>query len=146
MCSAAYNRGSEDPPRARILVVDDDGEMRDLLAEILADEGYGAEQAADGAEALSRLRQQPFAAVIMDKNMPGVNGLDLLPGLRALCPRTPVILISAFGDAGSFVDALREGAYEFLFKPFRIEELLRVVRQALASVEPVPPPLPREAA
>ncbi len=116
----------------RILVVDDDAEMRALLLELLRHEGCDPDQAANGAEALIRLRTESFAAIILDKNMPRLSGLDLLPGLRKICPETPVILITAFGDVETYVDAMEKGASAYLFKPFRMEELVQALRQALA--------------
>ena len=125
---------STDPPSGRrILVVDDDDEMRALLADVLSDEGYAMEGVPNGAEALIRLRTESFAAIVLDKNMPGLSGLDLLPGLRTVCPETPVILITAFGDVSAYMDAMEKGAFEFIFKPFRMEELLRALRRALRS-------------
>jgi len=116
----------------RILVVDDDAEMRALLLELLRHEGCDPDQASNGAEALIRLRTESFAAIVLDKNMPGLSGLDLLPGLRKICPETPVILITAFGDVETYVDAMEKGASAYLFKPFGMEELLQALRQALA--------------
>ena len=116
---------------ARILVVDDDGDMRSLLTDVLSDEGYAVEQVPNGAEALIRLRTESFAAIVLDKNMPGLSGLDLLPGLRTICPETPVILITAFGDVSTYMEAMEKGAFEYIFKPFRMEELLRALRRAL---------------
>lgn len=126
---------------ARVLVVDDDSEMRALLAEVLSDKGYVMESVANGAEALIRLRNESFAAIILDKNMPGLSGLDLLPGLRTICPETPVVMITAFGDVATYVDAVEKGASAYLFKPFRMEELLQALERALASPRrPVPTP------
>ncbi len=113
--------------------MDDDGEMRALLVDVLGDEGYAVVEAANGAEALIRLRADPFAAIVMDKNMPGLSGLDLLPGLRVICPETPVILITAFGDVATYMEAMEKGAYDYVFKPFRMEELLRLLKRALPS-------------
>ncbi len=120
-------------PKHSILIVDDDAEMRALLSEVLGQEGYHVEEAANGAEALIRLRSEYFAAIIIDKNMPGLGGLDLLPGLRMICPDTPIILITAFGDAATYLEALEKGAFEFIFKPFRLEELLRVLKRAIPA-------------
>jgi len=131
--------------RIRILVVEDDAEMRALLADVLSDEGYAVEEAPDGAEALILLRTESFAAIVLDKNMPGLSGLDLLPGFRTICPEAPVILITAFGDVSAYMDAMEKGAFEFIYKPFRMEELLRTLRRALASgtQAPSPPSSPR---
>ena len=123
----------ETDARTRILVVDDDAEMRALLADVLSNEGYTVEGVANGAEALIRLRIQSFGAIVLDKNMPGLSGLDLLPGLRTICPSTPVIMITAFGDVGTYVDAMEKGAFEYVFKPFRMEELLVVLRRAFSA-------------
>jgi len=133
MCIGSPDGGRETNGRARVLVVDDDGEMRALLVDVLSDEGYAVEQAANGAVALIRLRTESFAAIILDKNMPGLSGLDLLPGLRTICPDTVVIMITAYGDVATYVDAMEKGAFEYVFKPFRMEELLRLLRRALPS-------------
>jgi two-component system response regulator (stage 0 sporulation protein F) len=139
--------GSRDATgRTRVLVVDDDSEMRALLADVLGDEGYAVEGVANGAEALIRLRTESFAAIVLDKNMPGLSGLDLLPGLRTICPDTPVIMITAFGDVATYMDAIEKGAFEYVFKPFRMEELLRVLRRALPSrSQPAPSAAPSRA-
>ncbi len=121
----------EHDTHTRILVVDDDADMRALLADVLNDEGYVVELVPNGAEALIRLRTESFAAIVLDKNMPGLSGLDLLPGLRTICPEMPVILITAFGDVSTYMDAMDKGAFEFIFKPFRMEELLRTLQRAL---------------
>ena len=124
-------QGECDMPDRTILIVDDDAEMRALLVEVLGHEGYIVTEAADGAEALIRLRSECFDGIIIDKNMPGLSGLDLLPGLRMICPETPIILITAFGDASTYVEALEKGAFEYIFKPFPLEDLLRVLRRAV---------------
>jgi len=118
-----------------ILVVDDDTEMRALLVEVLHREGYLVEEAANGAQATSRLRGQRFAAIVMDKNLPGLGGLYLLQGIRMVCPETPVIVITTFSDSAAYAGALRGGALEYLFKPFRMEDLLDALRRALPPVE-----------
>jgi DNA-binding NtrC family response regulator len=133
MSIAPPNGRKETDNRMRILVVDDDAEMRALLADVLGDEGYSVEGVPDGAEALIRLRTESFRAIVLDKNMPGLSGLDLLPGLRTICPETPVILITAFGDVSTYMNAMEKGAFELLFKPFRMRELLRALRRALPS-------------
>lgn len=116
-----------------ILVVDDDGEMRALLVEVLRQEGYLVEEATNGAEALSHLQTKSFAAIIMDKNLPGLGGLYLLSGFRVICRETPVILMTTLADSAPYLEGLKKGAFECVFKPFRIEELLRVLRRALLT-------------
>ncbi len=116
---------------ARLLVVDDDAEMRAFLVELLTAEGYAVEEAPNAAQALIRLRSETYAAIVMDKNLPGLSGLDVLPGVRTICPQTQVILITAFGDVGTYVDAIEKGAFAYIFKPFRMEELLQALHRAL---------------
>ncbi len=126
-------------PRARVLVVDDDGEMRALINEVLSGKGYEVIEAANGAQALIRLRSESFTAIVLDKNMPGLSGLDLLPGLRTICPETPVILITAFGDVPTYVDAMEKGASAYIFKPFRMDELVQALDRAVSSGGPTRP-------
>jgi DNA-binding response OmpR family regulator len=114
----------------RILIVEDDPEMRRLLADFLRAEGFQVTQAADAAEALQSARQMGFASVVLDKNLPGEGGLEILPRLRRLLPGTPVILITAFGDARTHEAAFSRGAYDLLFKPFNLDDLLAVLRRA----------------
>ena len=115
----------------RILIVDDDTEMRALLTDVLQNEGYEVAEARDGAEAVLALRAKHFDVILMDKNMPGPSGLDLLPGFRRVCPQSPIIMMTAFGDVPSYMEAIEKGAVEFLFKPFRMEELKAAIAKAV---------------
>ncbi len=115
----------------RILIVDDDAEMRALLLDVLKGEGYEAVEAKDGTEAVLALRTKRFDLILMDKNMPGPSGLDLLPGFRRVCPQSPIIMMTAFGDVPSYMEAMEKGAVEFLFKPFRMEELKAAIEKTL---------------
>jgi DNA-binding NtrC family response regulator len=114
-----------------ILVVDDDAEMRALLLDVLRNEGYDVVEARDGTEAVLALRTRAFDLILMDKNMPGPSGLDLLPGFRRVCPASQIILMTAFGDVPSYMEAVEKGAAEYLFKPFRMEELRAAIAKAL---------------
>ena len=116
-----------------VLVVDDDSEMRELLLDVLRNEGYEVAEATDGTEAVLALRARQFDIILMDKNMPGPSGLDLLPGFRRVCPRSQIIMMTAFGDVPSYMDAVEKGAVEYLFKPFRMEEMKAAIRKALDS-------------
>ena len=118
-------------PTSRILVVEDDAEMRSLLTDELLDEGYEVLQAVDGEDAASRLVQERFDLVITDVVMPRSGGLDLLSNVRKVYPNMPVILITAFGDWSSLVKAYEEGAFNYICKPFKIAELKDSVRKAL---------------
>jgi DNA-binding NtrC family response regulator len=114
-----------------VLVVDDDAEMRELLLDVLRQDGYEVAEAKDGAEAVLALRARPFDVIVMDKNMPGPSGLDLLPGFRRVCPNSRIIMMTAFGDVPSYMEAVEKGAVEFLFKPFRMEEMKAAITKAL---------------
>lgn len=114
-----------------ILVVDDDPEMRALLLDVLSNEGYEVVEAKDGTEAVLALRRRTFDVILMDKNMPGPSGLDLLPGFRRVCPGSPIIMMTAFGDVPSYMEAVEKGAVEYLFKPFRMEEMKAAIAKAL---------------
>jgi len=117
----------------RILVVDDDSEMRALLLDVLTNEGYEVVEAKDGTEAVLALRARKFDLILMDKNMPGPSGLDLLPGFRRVSPWSPIIMMTAFGDVPSYMEAVEKGAVEFLFKPFRMEELKAAIAKAIGG-------------
>ena len=116
-----------------ILVVDDDPEMRALLLDVLRNEGYEVVEAKDGTEAVLALRARTFDVILMDKNMPGPSGLDLLPGLRRVCPHSQIIMMTAFGDVASYMEAAEKGAVEYLFKPFRMEEMKAAIAKALGG-------------
>ena len=124
------------PDPVRILVVDDEPEMRALLVDELRRDGYQVSEAGDGAEAVLACRTAEFGVILMDKNMPGPSGLDLLPGFRRTCPQARIIMMTAFGDVPSYVEAAEKGAADFLFKPFRIEEMRAAIRKALAADTP----------
>lgn len=118
---------------ASILVVDDDPEMRALVLDVLRNEDYEVVEAKDGTEAVLALRARQFDVILMDKNMPGPSGLDLLPGFLRVCPRSRIIMMTAFGDVPSYMEALEKGAVEYLFKPFRMEEMKAAIQKALGA-------------
>jgi len=118
---------------ASVLVVDDDPEMRALVLDVLRNEGYEVVEAKDGTEAVLALRAREFNVILMDKNMPGPSGLDLLPGFQRVCPRSRIIMMTAFGDVPSYMEALEKGAVEYLFKPFRMEEMKAAIQKALGA-------------
>ena len=117
----------------RILVVDDDLSMREFLELMLTREGYDVHLAANGQQALAKMGDEgPFDLVITDIRMKQLSGLDVLRRVKTLNPETIVILISAFATAETAVIAMKEGAFDFFPKPFKIEELKSVIRRALA--------------
>ncbi len=119
--------------KPRVLVVDDDSSLREFLEIFLAKEGYKVASAASGQEAMDRVKKDDFSLVITDVRMPGMDGVELLKGIKAMDPDLPVVLITAFASLDAAVVAMREGAWDYLTKPFRIEELREVVENAILS-------------
>src|SRR6202165_2884652 len=119
------------PDPAKLLVADDDPGLRESLERTLTREGYQVVVASDGQAALERLQGGPIDLILTDLKMPGLSGLDLLHAAKAIAPDVDVILLTAFGTIEEAVKAMKDGAYDFLTKPFQRAQLLRVVRQAL---------------
>jgi len=117
--------------RGRILVVDDDPEMCRFLAEILGEEGYIIDTVQNGASALDLFTQKRFDLVISDLKMPRMTGTELVRRLREIDPEILVLLVTAFGSIESAVDAMRAGAFHYLTKPFRTDEILIHVKRAM---------------
>jgi len=118
---------------SKILVVDDDHTMRAALAESLESCGYETETAENGAAALDKFRKSAFALIITDMRMPEMTGADLLKAVKKISLATPVILISAYGTVQNAVEAMKEGAAEFLLKPFSLEQLESTVKTVLET-------------
>ncbi len=114
-----------------LLVVDDEPQMLIAIDETLRRRGYCITTAGSGMEALCRLKERYYRLVITDMRMPEVSGLDLLRKVKSIAPQTPVILLTAYGTIQNAVDAMRNGAYDYLLKPFSSESLENVVRRAL---------------
>jgi len=113
----------------KILVVDDEENTRLGLSSLLALEGYEVVCAGDGAEALEYLRHSPVNLVVSDVQMPGMNGMTFLRELSQRYPGTAVILITAFGEVESYLEAMQLGAFEYLNKPIKVEELKAIMRK-----------------
>lgn len=111
----------------RILIVDDEENTRIGLSKLLAQEGFEVESAANGNEALDYLGQRKVNLVISDINMPDMNGLVFLRELSRKFPSTNVIMITAYGGVESYLEAMNLGAYEYLHKPVRLDELRSVI-------------------
>jgi len=116
---------------ANLLVADDDPGLRESLERTLTREGYRVVAASDGHAALERLQSGGIDLILTDLKMPGLSGLELLHAAKAIAPDIDVILLTAFGTIEEAVKAMKDGAYDFLTKPFQRAQLLRVVRQAL---------------
>ena len=116
---------------ARILVVDDDENLRWVVKTQLEEFGYMVSEAGDGEQALTIIAKEPPALVLTDLKMPGLSGLELLAKIRSEYPEIPAVIITAFGTIQSAVEAMRNGAYDYLTKPIDYEELGIVVNRVL---------------
>jgi two-component system, NtrC family, response regulator PilR len=117
--------------RTRILVVDDELSMREFLSILLEGEGYQVEIAESAEEALRRMDGELYEMVISDVSMPGLGGIELLARIKAQAPETAVLLITAYTTAEQAVEAMKLGAYDYIAKPFKVEEVKVLVRNAL---------------
>ncbi|HUT54120.1 MAG TPA: sigma-54 dependent transcriptional regulator [bacterium] len=117
----------------RILVVDDEKNMRELLKDLLAMEGFGVETAADGEAAMAMARGNAPDLMILDLRLPKIQGMEVLRTLKEEGRNFPVVIITAHGDVNTAVDALKGGAADFIVKPFENQALVAAVRQALEA-------------
>lgn len=113
------------------LVVDDDRTACRLLQEIMAKEGYEVEAAESGREALEKAEITVFDVALSDVRMPDLDGLEVLRALKRLSPETIVIMMTAFGSIETAIEAIKEGAYDYISKPFKLDEVKLTVRRAL---------------
>ena len=113
----------------KILVVDDEENARIALSRILAREGYVVDSVSNGFEALNYLRQQEVDLILTDINMPEMNGIDFLKELNKSFPHTNVIMITAYGGVETYIESMNQGAFEYLNKPVKVEELKSILRK-----------------
>jgi len=115
---------------AKLLVVDDDPVTVDLLKEVLSKEGYEVEMALSGEEAISRGIDQLFDIIITDVRMGDKDGMEVLRSFKKISPETTVIMITAFGSIETAIEAIREGAFDYISKPFKLDEIKFTIRRA----------------
>lgn len=118
-------------PKSTILIVDDDKSHRNMLKTLLSKWGYALDEADDGQAAIDMVSKQPYDLVLMDIRMIKVSGLAALREIKAINPAIPVIIMTAFSSVESAVDALKNGAYDYLTKPFDFEKLKLTIRRSL---------------
>src|SRR5690349_7295346 len=114
-----------------VLVVDDEEIMREILEALLAREGYDVRLASSGAEGIDLARSVPFDAVIVDVMMPGMDGIAALDELKKLDEELPVLMITAFASVETAISAMKSGAFDYITKPFKNDEVLVVMRNAI---------------
>ena len=108
----------------RVLVVDDDDIAREVVSSILSKEGYAVLPAADGLQAISSLMTEEIGMVITDFRMPGADGMEVLKTAKRANSETSVVIITAYGTLEATLEAIAEGAYDYLTKPFKIQEII----------------------
>lgn len=116
---------------ARVLIVDDDPEMARTLCDGLQDHGFAAMPASSGTEALGLLAEQPFDALVTDLRMSEMDGLSLMAHAKRLLPERPTLIMTAHGAIDSAIESIRQGAYHYLTKPFKLDELALFLRRAI---------------
>jgi response regulator RpfG family c-di-GMP phosphodiesterase len=126
--STPLTDGSE---AARVLVVDDEKVIREILAEFLTMEGYLVRSVEDGERALSELRVQPYDMVITDLKMPRLSGLQLLEKIGEEKLDVVTVIMTGFGTVETAIEAMKKGAYDYILKPFKVEDLIHVVQRGL---------------
>ena len=120
----------EEATRAKVLVVDDEEPVRSVLCETLVEAGEEVISAADGQEALELLSTDDVGVMLLDISMPGLPGLDVLAEVRSRSPETSVIMVTAVADLATGVNAIRQGAYDYVTKPFDVDAIATAVQRA----------------
>ena len=127
--------GSASPDAPRILVVDDDPDIRQLLQDRLRAKGYRAQSAADGVQALEAVRAETFEGMILDIGLPSMDGMDVLRQIRKWDQQIPIVMVTASGSKDLAVRAISMGAQAYLLKPFDVDELQRIVEYWFRPLE-----------
>lgn len=120
-------------PEVQVLVVDDDASILGLVSEVLEDDGYAVTTAGSGEEAMEILRDNQFSLVMSDIRLPGINGVEVLEHVNRVSPRTNVIMITSHGSLETSIDAIKNGAYDYLLKPF--EDLSLISSAAKRAID-----------
>jgi response regulator RpfG family c-di-GMP phosphodiesterase len=117
--------------RPRVLVVDDEKFIREILAEFLGMEGYLVRTAEDGSSALAELGRSHYDLVISDLKMPKMGGMELLEAMTKVAPNALTVIMTGFGTVETAIDAMKRGAYDYILKPFKVEEVTMIVQRGL---------------
>ncbi|MBD3298540.1 MAG: response regulator [candidate division Zixibacteria bacterium] len=124
------NRGNR-----RVLVIDDEVFVRDLLIDFFEKLDFEPVTAADGNAGVDAFRQGTFSAVLVDLKMPGKSGIETLSDIRAIDTKTPVIIMTGYPTIDTSIEALRLGAYDYIIKPFKLQDLRDIVDRAIREQE-----------
>ncbi len=122
-------------PSVRILVVDDELFVRELLLEFLSTEGYEVSLADSGEKAVELMQTQPADVALVDLKMPGIDGIETLKQIKRIVPDALVIIMTGYPTVESSIEALRQGAYDYVTKPFKLNDLKSSIEKALGEHE-----------
>lgn len=115
----------------RILIIDDDAELRKTVSDVLNAAGYSTDMAVSGNEALEKIVSEKYDIALLDMMMPGRDGMDVLMDMRKLRPSTRVIMITAFATIENAVTSIKKGAHDYISKPFKIMDLINTVKRTV---------------
>ena len=113
----------------RILIVEDESVTRETLGKILKEEGYDVITTEDGFKAIEKVNEVPFNFVLMDIKLPGMNGVEALKVIKKINPAIKVVMITAYPVQGLIKEALQEGAYTCIYKPFEVQDILNIINK-----------------
>jgi len=119
------------PESPRILVVDDERVIREILSDFLGLEGYVVRTVEDGVQALEELQKRSYNLVISDLKMPKMGGLDLIEKITELGIPVLTVIMTGFGTVETAIEAMKHGAYDYILKPFKVEEVIHIVKRGL---------------
>ena len=117
----------------RVLIIEDDEGMRSLLKDFLDEEGFDTDSVSNGSDAFRKIVKNPFDLIITDIRMPGLTGLDILPGIRRLRPEAPIIVITAFGSQEAYRRSFERGATGYLEKPIHMNKLRTLIHETICN-------------
>ena len=117
----------------RILVVDDEDDLRTLLSHVLTSRGYIITSASDGEEAISILKMNTFDLALLDIQMPNMNGIQVLKYINENCPTTSAIMLTGYADLKHAMEAKEYGAKDFIGKPYKLEDILNTIERVLKT-------------
>ena len=115
--------------KVTMLIVDDDADMTETLADVLTDMGYEVAVAENGYQAIEMVRQNKYDVALMDIKMPGINGVETFKEVKRIRPQTRVIMMTAYSVQDLIQEALKEGAYAVIYKPMDIDKLVSLVEE-----------------
>ncbi len=118
---------------SRILIIDDDDQLRKSFHKLLLQEGYSIDSAASGEAGIALIRQSPPDLVILDMRLPGMNGFETFKVIHEIEPKLPVIIMTAYGNTETAIEATKMGAFDYILKPFDIPDMLSVIGQAIEA-------------